>query len=159
MTTLVKYRHYHPNLPLVLLKHHTYVNFTNLGEKPPTYINVVRHPVNQFSSFYYFQRYGWGLLKGKRKAFAGSQADRQRTMDQCVQFNHPECADAIGLLNKYFCGSEPICQEPRYRVKVQDEHGEYKLEKRTDWDKIAKATEQSKINIIRDYHAIGILGG
>ena len=80
-----KFRRYHPNLPMVLLKHHTYVNFTRFGIAPPTYVNVVRHPVSQFSSFYYFQRYGWGLQKGRRKAFSGSQLDRQRTVDQCVQ--------------------------------------------------------------------------
>ena len=41
--------------PMMILKHHTYLNFTEFGLEQPTYINVVRHPVSQFSSFYYFK--------------------------------------------------------------------------------------------------------
>ena len=40
------------------------MNFTLFDNDQPTFINVVRHPVGQFASFYYFQRYGWGLSKG-----------------------------------------------------------------------------------------------
>ena len=61
---LEKFKKYHPGKRIVLLKHHTYVNFTLFDNDQPTFINVVRHPVGQFASFYYFQRYGWGLSKG-----------------------------------------------------------------------------------------------
>ena len=61
---LEKFKKYHPGKRVVLLKHHTYVNFTLFDNDQPTFINVVRHPVGQFASFYYFQRYGWGLSKG-----------------------------------------------------------------------------------------------
>jgi len=152
-----KFRNFHPGLPMVLLKHHTFVNFTQFGWSQPTYINVIRHPVSQFASFYYFQRFGWGLQQGKRKAFSGSQADRQRTMDECVAQRHPECQDALGVLNKYLCGGEEVCKEGRYHVKVKGDDGRFRWERRTDWDKLARATELSKINIVRHYHAIGIL--
>ena len=46
-------------------------------------INVVRHPVSQFLSAYYFSRYGWGLEKGKRQSFHGTHEDRMRSVDEC----------------------------------------------------------------------------
>ena len=47
-----KFRKFHPGYPLVLLKQHTYVNFTNYGYVQPSYINVVRHPVSSYYPHY-----------------------------------------------------------------------------------------------------------
>jgi len=42
-----------------LLKHHHWMNFTDIGMENPIYMNVVRHPVGRFSSAYYFKRFGF----------------------------------------------------------------------------------------------------
>ena len=76
--------------------------------KQPTYINVVRHPVSQFASFYYFKRYGWGFAGNpesredgglrpdgssrlERRAWHGSEEEREMSVDECVQKKHKEC--------------------------------------------------------------------
>ena len=134
---LKNFEKYHPGLPHVLLKHHTFVNFTDFGFHQPTYINVVRNPVSQFASYYYFKRFGWVLNDKERATFHGGDEDRDRTMDECVEGNHKECHDPrFQVLTKYFCGIHSYCNT----------------------DNIAKAAEQSKINVIRNYYAIGVLG-
>ena len=134
---LKNFEKHHPAKPHVLLKHHTFLNFTNFGFRQPTYINVVRDPVSQFASFYYFKRNGWELNEGERFAFHGDGTDQVRTMDECVEQNRKECLDPpIPVLTKYFCGIHSYCNRE---------------------DK-AKAAEQSKINIIQNYYTIGVLG-
>jgi len=83
-----------------LLKHHTYLNWTQFGLEEPTYINIVRHPVSQFASFYYFKRYGWGFNESTRKMFHGSDEEREMTMDQCVKLEKEECMKPIFTLIK-----------------------------------------------------------
>jgi len=168
-----KFRKQHPGLPYVLLKHHTFVNFTRYGMKQPTYINVVRHPVSQFASFYYFKRYGWGFAGNpesrpdgglrpdgssrlERRAWHGSEEEREMSVDECVQKKHKECTQAIGVISKYFCGTAPFCS-PKVQTVMEQDIMKGHLAKHTDWDKVAQATEFSKKNIIRNYHTIGVL--
>ena len=121
-----KLRRQHPEKKIALLKHHTWVNFTHRGYPQPQvcpffqtepnslkFINVVRHPVTQFKSRYYFSRYGWGLEKGKRRTFKGTHNDRKRSLDDCVAQGLSECMDAVGVFNKYFCGTESVCLQVR----------------------------------------------
>lgn len=160
VTHIKKFRKYHPDYPLVLLKHHTYVNFTKLNYIQPTYINVVRHPVGQFASFYYFKRYGWGFTGDKsdqdRRAWHGDEADRERSVDECVANKEKECMWAVGIISKYFCGTEHEFCNPHLQFKVEKGPDGENV-RSTDWAKVSKATEQSKKNIIKNYYMIGVL--
>ena len=137
MKHVKKYQKKHPGLPHVMLKHHTFLNFSNFGFAQPTYINVVRNPVAQFASAYYFKRYGWELNGQERR---GEEEDRDQTMDECVEQGRKECLDTLPVLSKYFCGTHEYCHGYRHPETMM------------------QAVQQAKINIIRNYYAIGVLG-
>lgn len=45
--------------PMTVLKHHYWLNFTEHGMEPPTWINVMREPISWFESRFWFKRHGW----------------------------------------------------------------------------------------------------
>ena len=57
----------------------------------PSYINVIREPTQWFQSHYYFERFGWMNDPGERDSFEGSEADRLRSIDDCVQNGYYDC--------------------------------------------------------------------
>lgn len=68
-----------------LLKHHHWMNFTDVELEQPTYMNVIRHPMGRFNSVYYFQRYGFAQMgsdkrQGARHTWKGSQEDFDQTL-------------------------------------------------------------------------------
>jgi len=133
------------NTKYVLLKHHHWFNFTEFGLPKPTYINVARNPVTRFASKYYFQRFGWSMGEiGSRTNFHGNEEDLNRSLDDCVRLQVPECTDALQVMVKYFCGTSDECNK----------HGE---QGRTQWDKVAISAEIAKKNILREFFFIGIL--
>ena len=75
------------------------MNWTEYGSDQPTYINLVRHPVAQFASTYYFKRFGWDS-NTVSKTFGGSDQDRDMSMDQCVEEKMQECVEPSFTLMK-----------------------------------------------------------
>jgi len=138
----------------LLLKHHHWLNMTQIGLEDATYINVVRDPVARFSSRYYFNRFGWGLSSGARRQTWKNEADINQTLDECVGKGSEceEVTDALQVMVQYFCGTDNECGTK--------ENGEKEIPgevKHTDWIKTAKATERAKVNIIKNYYMIGVL--
>ena len=113
---LEKFKKYHPGKRVVLLKHHTYVNFTLFDNDQPTFINVVRHPVGQFASFYYFQRYGWGLSKGD--SFNDAKNVRKIIFAQNCCYRNNILNRCMGTCNKSTC-SERLCTDPSILGNLQ----------------------------------------
>jgi len=137
------------NQKYVLLKHHHWFNFTEFGLPKPTYINVARDPVTRFASKYYFQRYGWsmgeaGSRTNEKGGFKGNEEDLNRSLDDCVRLQVPECTDALQVMVKYFCGTSAECNEHNEQGKTQ-------------WDKVAISAEIAKKNILREFYFIGLL--
>ena len=52
----------------------------------PTMINVIREPIDWFSSHYHFKLYGWSRKPGQR----GDQ--NEMTLEECINTNAPTCA-------------------------------------------------------------------
>lgn len=73
----------------------------------PTYINVLRHPTSWFQSHYYFDRYGWEGDNRKKnwkyRSFGGSEADRNRTINQCIEQDVMECKLLVKSYFDYVC--------------------------------------------------------
>jgi len=137
----------------LLLKHHHWFNFTDFGIEMPTYINIARDPVTRFASWYYFERYGWNRQAGARDRFGKShgeqqetsQDDLERTLDECVLEQHPECLEPVQVLVKYFCGTVKTCS---MMDKTTNGH---------NWRQVAIATERAKSIIARYFHVVGVL--
>ncbi|CAG5105830.1 Oidioi.mRNA.OKI2018_I69.chr1.g2491.t2.cds [Oikopleura dioica] len=137
---LVKFVQETKKEPFFLLKHHFWFNFTRHGLRQPTYVNVIRDPVDWYTSQYYFRRFGWVQQTTTRDSFAGTQADRDRTIDQCIQQGLMECTKPSYKYIQYLCGNHPHCRT----VDVSEELKE-------------KAANLAKINVLRNFYAVGIL--
>jgi len=121
--------------PLLFTRHQYYINFADYNLIEPIYINLIRDPVDRFSSFYYFQRFGNARGGGKNQPPGHmSEADWQMSLDECVKKFKRECTSPIWHTIPYLCGNAPVCQE-----------------------KTVRAVEETKRNIERNYFTIGVL--
>lgn len=106
--------------PLFLIRHHFPFNFTLLPEnQQPTYINIIRHPVDWYQSTYYFNRFGFNYwiennmpnkLKQRTNSFGSELNDqnvtetaRLRDINQCVEMDLLECNLLIRDYLDYVC--------------------------------------------------------
>jgi len=125
--------------PYLLLKHHFYFDFTKFaGAKQPTYINVIRNPLDWFTSRYYFARYGWARKPGCRNVEDCKLLDIHMTIDECVEKRHPACTNSTYQYLPFLCGSEENCVNTTQAAKK-------------------RAYEISKQHILNNYYFVGIL--
>ncbi|KAK2153692.1 hypothetical protein LSH36_289g03027 [Paralvinella palmiformis] len=103
--------------PLLFVRHIFFVDFTRHNFTQPTYINMIRDPLERLISDYYFKRYNVGYL------FPMSSEDRDRKYTDCVQDNYTECVGdspkGYFRIIPYFCGQDPYCFIPSDRSLVQ----------------------------------------
>ena len=91
-----------------------------------------------------FERYNW----------KGNKEDLLQSFDDCVTSDRPECMETLQVLTHYFCGVDDKCNMKGQAPKAgTDSWGGL-----NDWDKVAKAAESAKSNILTEYYVIGILG-
>lgn len=129
-------------MPLLLLKHHFWFNFTLYGLTQPTMVNIVRNPVDWFTSEYYFCRHGWV----RRPDFKGPQCQHMEqtqldmTLDECVAKKHKECVEPQFEYMEWLCGAEELC-----------------LTKGSNYQKKMLAVELTKHRVLREYYIVGLL--
>ncbi|XP_004227334.4 heparan sulfate 2-O-sulfotransferase 1-like [Ciona intestinalis] len=137
---LVKYLERKMTSPYFLLKHHYWFNFTKYGKEQPTFINVIRDPVEWFVSRFYFSRFGWKRKPGCRDAACSmDKHEFNMDVDDCVRTKHPHCVTSPWLYLPYFCGPTKECIE---MANVTDKE---------------RSLETAKRHLVEDYHVVGIL--
>jgi len=72
---------------------------------------MLREPASWFQSHYYFERFGWRRKTDSRVSFSGSEADRSRSINTCVQEQHYECKNSRYPYIEFICGND--CLEAR----------------------------------------------
>jgi dermatan/chondrotin sulfate uronyl 2-O-sulfotransferase UST len=150
---LLQQRAANPNSKYLFLKHHHWLNMTELGLEKATFINVVRDPITRFASRYYFNRFGWGLSSGARRQTWKNDEEKDQTLDECVANGSEECIESLQVMVQYLCGTDAACGT-KEGDGIEHDDGDVK---RTDWVKTSRATEKAKHNILNDYYMIGIL--
>ncbi|XP_030228280.1 heparan sulfate 2-O-sulfotransferase 1 [Gadus morhua] len=112
--------------------HVVYLDFSKYGaEGKPTYVNVVRDPVERLVSYYYFLRFGDDYRPGLRRRKQGDK----KTFDECVASGGPDCAaEKLWLQIPFFCGHHSECWTVGSR-----------------W-----ALETAKANLVRQYLLVGL---
>ncbi|CAH1267882.1 UST [Branchiostoma lanceolatum] len=124
--------------PSIYDKHIFYVDFHQFGLQQPMYINLVRDPLEQRISDYYYMRFGrLGDNQTAQQRQRRTDEERAQTFDECVFNNLWECnaSGAKGfLMTQFFCGQHSICMEPSQM-----------------------AVERAKENIRRHYAVVGVL--
>lgn len=123
---------WHEKMPAVYHGHLAYIDFSRLGvRRLPIYINMIREPLSRLISHYYFVRYGddYDPSKVHRKA------DDERTFDECVAMDDPDCGPAkMWMQIPFFCGHAAECLRPG-----------------SAW-----ALEEAKRNLLHHYLVVGI---
>ena len=104
------------------------------------YFNIIRNPIDQYISTYYFQRHGfegkayapeWLIDKSSRNF---TKKETQQTISECIKNKAPECINIYSDMIPYFCGNYEFC---RHRNR--------------------KALELAKNNILHHFTFVGIL--
>jgi len=103
---------------LLYHRHIYFIDFLRHGLQVDM-MNMIRHPVSRILSWFYYSR-SKSRWKGKKRKPPKSWFNK--TLDQCVESNDPECQ--IGscfqeMQLTYFCGFHPICRDPDNREALQ----------------------------------------
>ncbi|XP_035681319.1 uronyl 2-sulfotransferase-like [Branchiostoma floridae] len=124
--------------PSIYERHIFYVDFHQFGLQQPMYINLVRDPLEQRISGYYYMRFGrdgQNLTAWQKQRRTDKQ--KAQTFDDCVFYNTWECnakGPLVFMMTKFFCGHDDICMQPTQA-----------------------AVEKAKENIRRHYAVVGVL--
>ena len=130
------------NKRVVILKHHYPFDFGKYELENPTYINVLREPASWFQSHYYFERYGWTRIEGNRNSFSGTDEDRDRTINECIENNHPDCLTPKWSYLEYICGNKCPSVKGLRKTGVKN---------------LSTLVEQSKYSLLYNFYTVGIL--
>ncbi|XP_065284809.1 uronyl 2-sulfotransferase isoform X1 [Dermacentor albipictus] len=120
-------------------RHVYFLDFEEFGHANPTYINMVRDPVDRIASSFYYSR---AIAARRRDPTLRKVPPRwlRETFEECVQRGGDGCCFAEGqphrsLMVPYFCGHDPRC------LIVQN-----------SW-----ALDKARQNIERHFSVVGVL--
>jgi len=120
--------------PYFLLKHQFFVDFSKEDIRP-TYINIIREPLDWITSRFYFNRYGWKRDPGCRgEGCSMSKEEHAMSLDECVLKRKPLCTSSTTYFS-YLCGPSSECND------VQKDH----------------VYEVTRKRLLKDYFFVGIL--
>jgi len=128
--------------PLLMTKEHYWMNFTNYNLPHPTYISIVRDPVDIFASNFYQCRFG----DQGRPDFRGTNCKYmtkerlEMTIDDCVKNRVDECYEPDLEYFMTLCGADELCNT----------NG-------ANYQKKMLTAEYTKHKILNFYHIVGIL--
>jgi len=100
--------------PMLYSRHIAYINFAKYGLVPPIYINMIRDPIERFSSQYHFKRNGDmknpGLVRSLKPM---DKFTKELDINECILRNYTECsAEKLWYIVPYFCGQDAMCKRP-----------------------------------------------
>lgn len=108
----------------IYVRHLHFVDFSEVTDDHPNYINLIRDPVDHYISWYIYRRYGafgsnFGPLLGngvKQKYYRSDEWQQLKNMSfaECVLSEHEECKNYTFTfrLIPYFCGNYDFCLKP-----------------------------------------------
>nr|XP_039252533.1 uronyl 2-sulfotransferase-like [Styela clava] len=105
--------------PTIYNRHIHFLDFKAVGLEEPIYINMIRDPIQRFSSQYNYLKYGDAAWKDKKPR------NDLPDINECVMKNISLCNNKgfmfyIGL---YFCGFDAVCSiKSRDRVELAKKH-------------------------------------
>ncbi|XP_076825649.1 uronyl 2-sulfotransferase-like [Clavelina lepadiformis] len=100
--------------PSLYARHIHYIDFTKYGLENPTYINVVRDPIERFSSQFHYKRFNdfTNSLNLEHVRWKSSE-NKEMNINDCIIKNHLECSTKqLWYIVPYFCGQDEMCQHP-----------------------------------------------
>ena len=122
--------------PFFLLQHHYWMDFEQYDMVQPTFVNLIREPVEWFQSHYSFMKYG----ANSRKANSGVE-NLSKDIEQCIEEEDKLCTGNPWTYIEFFCGSDKFCNQ----IKNGDDESK------------AKVLDIAKRRVVHQYFVVGIL--
>ena len=126
----------------IAMKHSTFINFTEFNREQPTYLNVIRNPIDRYISHYYTCRNGKeGNPNSGGPCKEMSDEQLNRPVDE--HFQNIKAVNQSYLSTAYvhwLCGTKPIC--------FQTNNENFSLQKKYEY---------TKSIALNQYHSIGLL--
>jgi len=128
--------------PLLVTKEHYWMNFTRYHLPHPTYIAIVRDPVDMFASNFYQCRFGdQGRPDYKGTNCKYMTKERlEMTIDNCVKNRVDECYEPEMEYFMTLCGGDELCNTSG-----------------ANYQKKMLTAEYTKHKILNFYHVVGLL--
>ena len=140
-----------PSNQILFIQHLYFIDFQKFNQKTPIYINLLRNPVDQWISGYYFLRFGFEKFDSNGNKINSTLEERQNwkkynnvnfsdeemqmDIETCIKSETKSCVNVWSELLSYFCGHEqPLCLR-------RDQ----------------AAFERAKYNLVNNFAAVGIL--
>ena len=145
------------NSPLFLMQHHYWMNFSKYDIEQPTMINVIREPMDWFSSHYHFQMNGWYRSPGDRAKKKEKSRKNEMPLEDCIMKEKFMCKKNKWRYIEFFVGSDAYSS-----LKWQEHTGtsttSVKDTKNLDTDEEKRlGVAHAKNRLLKDYHVIGVL--
>ncbi|XP_076803192.1 uronyl 2-sulfotransferase-like [Clavelina lepadiformis] len=100
--------------PIVFIRHFHFIDFEKYGYHQPAYINVIRNPVDNFISSYYFTRFGfegWSDSKVAKWLGVKPPSERYMSIEECLKQNLKKCMTKNRPKTlAFFCGNHKDCR-------------------------------------------------
>ena len=148
----------HAKPPFVLLQHHYFTDLwksSHGGIPQPTFINVIRDPVDWFSSHYHFMFYGWNRDQGKRDNQAKLlEKHKPMPLEDCIKYNEDICTKNPWRYIEFFSGID----FSSLNIPMTQHIGK-KKSYFMDFSEVAKKKiiEFTKHQILHEYFVVGVL--
>lgn len=107
--------------PIIYNRHLFYVDFRKYGYQQPIYINLIRDPIERFSSHYNYMKYGDETEK------RGYPKSTWSDINVCILRDQVICKRNLPFyVGRFFCGMDSLCEIPsrkrlEYTKKILDE--------------------------------------
>lgn len=122
--------------PTFVLRHQYFVDLDKyVNNSRILWLNLVRDPIDQFVSHYYYMRHGFEKSPdGKNKKEWANQnlkhinpETRNLTLDECIEQEYHECVNPVSEYMQFFCGNEERCRvDKSYALKTAAHNIRYK---------------------------------
>ena len=141
--------------PVLIMDHHSWINFTNEGLPQPNFITFIRNPIENYISEYYYCRYGTKAKPQYRTSECKTMSMKKLKFspDQCIKEYVKYGENCIQCHNiQYF---ERLCGTTRECQMLKDMQRGDNLEILSDKD--LQIVELTKNRIAKNFHFIGFL--
>ena len=100
--------------PSVYVRHIFFQEPRNFTTKQFAFFNIVKDPIDQFISWFYYERKGWtGRGMSKEWTHDVRNETKNISIDTCIDLQLPECVlPGVSEYLSYFCGNDDFCVHP-----------------------------------------------
>lgn len=107
-----------------ITRHQHFIDLPSLIKTKSAMINIIRHPVDQYLSTFYYRRHGFkkdveNNEWSKYRLLSVTNGTEYLSFSECLEKGFKECTDPISEMLPYFCGQEAQCRKNKSYCKLR----------------------------------------